>query len=112
MGGSMSKHLRGFCKNGTTFGMEVDGIRASKVMKKAEYITHINQYGNKVGRLCIKAPLIASLMGDVAWLITEKQDFTHVQFDDSAKYMVIYPENEDGRKMAQILGKALIRRQS
>lgn len=86
----MSKHLRGYCKDGTTFGMEVDGVRASKVVKKAEYMSHINQYGHKVGTLCIKAPLIASLMGEAAWLITERQDFTHVQFDDGAKYKVIY----------------------
>ena len=91
----MSKHLRGFYKDGTTFGMEVDGVRASKVEKKAEYKTHINQYGYKVGTLCIKAPFVASLMGEAAWLITERQDFTHVQFDDSAKYRVIYPETKE-----------------
>ena len=92
--------------------MEVDSLRATKVIKKAEYITHINQWGNKVGTLCIKAPLIASLMGEAAWLITERQDFTHVQFDDSAKYRVIYPDADDSRKMAQLLGKKLLPRRS
>lgn len=86
----MSKHLRGWARNGYTFGMDVDGKRAAAVMKKAEYITHINAYGCKVGELCIKAPLVASLMGEAAWVVTENHDFTHVQFDDSPRYRVIY----------------------
>lgn len=89
----MSKHLRGFTRSGTTFGMDVDGKRAAAVMRKSftrcrGYKTEV--YENK--ETCLNASDVASLMGSAAWLITELQDFTHVQLDDSAKYRVIYPE--------------------
>lgn len=106
----MSKHLRGFCKDGTTFGMEVDGKRSVAVMRKAEKIRSVNSFGYERTESCLRSADVASLMGSVAWLITEKQDFTHVQIDDSIKYRIIYPEQDDARKMAQFLGKKLLHR--
>lgn len=108
----MSKHLRGFCKDGTTFGMDVDGKRAAAVMRKSERITMMNSIGHKRTESCLRSALIASLMGEAAWLITERQDFTHVQFDDSVKYRVIYPETDDAKKMARYLGKKLLPRRT
>lgn len=102
-------HLRGFHKDGTTFGMDVDGKRAAAVMRKSERITMMNSLGHERTESCLRSPLIASLMGEAAWLITEYHDFTHVQFDDSVKYRVIYPETDE---MNQLLCKALASRRS
>lgn len=88
----MSKHLKAWTKMGTTFGMDVDGIRAARVLKKARHITRVNRWGTTIVELAIDAPQVASLMGEAAWLVTELQDFTHIQIDDSPKYLVIYPE--------------------
>lgn len=112
----MSKHLRGFTRSGTTFGMDVDGKRAAAVMRKS--FTRCRGYKTEIyesKEVCLNAADVASLMGSAAWLITENRDFTHVQFDDSAKYRVIYPEPDeadDARKMARFLGKALLPRRS
>lgn len=87
------KHLRAWTKNGWTFGMEVDGVRAAKVLKHSEYIERkfiINGHEYTRREPAIRAPYIASLMGTAAWQVTECQDFTHVQIDDSPKYKVIY----------------------
>lgn len=105
-------NMRGFHKDGTTFGMNVDARRANAVMKKAERITMMNSLGHERTESCLRSPLIASLMGEAAFLITEYHAFTHVQFDDSVKYRVIYPEADDSRKMAQLLGKALLPKRS
>lgn len=102
-------HLRGFHNDGTTFGMDVDARRANAVMKKSERITIMNSLGHERTESCLRSPLIASLMGETAWLITEYHDFTHVQFDDSVKYRVIYPETDE---MNQLLCKALSSRRS
>ncbi|MCR5450891.1 MAG: hypothetical protein K6F23_16000 [Solobacterium sp.] len=102
-------HLRGFHRDGTTFGMDVDARRANAVMKKAERITRTTEFGTERTETCLRAPLVASLMGQVAWLITEYHAFTHVQFDDSVKYRVIYPETDE---MNQLLRKALESRMS
>ena len=91
-------NLRGFHKDGTTFGMDVDARRANAVMKKAERITRTTEFGTERTESCLRAPLVASLMGEAAWLITEYHDFTHVQFDDSVKYRVIYPEEKEAKK--------------
>lgn len=91
-------HLRGFHKDGTTFGMDVDARRANAVMKKSERITIMNSLGHERTESCLRSSMIASLMGEVAWLITEYHAFTHVQFDDSVKYRVIYPEEKEAKK--------------
>ena len=102
-------NMRGFHKDGTTFGMNVDARRANAVMKKAERITMMNSLGHERTESCLRSPLIASLMGEAAFLITEYHDFTHVQFDDSVKYRVIYPETDE---MNQLLFNALVSRKS
>lgn len=102
-------NLRGFHWDGTTFGMNVDTRRANAVMKKAERITIMNSLGHERTESCLRSPLIASLMGEAAFLITEYHAFTHVQFDDSVKYRVIYPETDE---MNQLLRKALASRMS
>ena len=102
-------NMRGFHKDGTTFGMNVDARRANAVMKKAERITRMNSLGHERTESCLRSPLIASLMGEAAFLITEYHDFTHVQFDDSVKYRVIYPETDE---MNQLLFNALVSRKS
>lgn len=88
----MSKEFTAWTREGTTFGMEVDGIRAARVLKKARRIVTTNKFGNKEVALGIDAPQVASLMGEAAWLVTERQNFTHIQIDKSPKYKVIYPE--------------------
>lgn len=89
----MSKHLRGFHKDGTTFGMDVDGKKAAAVMRKSftRCIGTTNEI-YEIKRPCLYAADVASLMGPVAWLVTERQYFTHVQLDDSVKYRIVYPE--------------------
>lgn len=72
--------------------MEVDGVRAARVLNKARRITNVNRWGTTIVELAIDAPQVASLMGEAAWLVTENQDFTHIQIDKSPKYKVIYPE--------------------
>lgn len=109
----MSKHLRGFNKDGTTFGMDVDGTRAAAVMKKS--FTRCTGYKFEIyeqKEVCLNAADVASLMGHAAWLVAEDHAFTHVQFDDSVKYKIVYPEMDDARKMAQFLGKALLPRRA
>jgi len=102
-------NMRGFHRDGTTFGMDVDARRANAVMKKSERITIMNSLGHEKTESCLRSPLIASLMGQAAWLVTEYHAFTYVQFDDSAKYRVIYPETDE---MNQLLRKALASRMS
>ena len=87
------KRLHAVTRSGTTFGMEVDGVRARRVINKAECREVRTPFGSVHRRLCIKANQIASLMGEAAWLVTEKQDFVTVSFDeDPYQYTVIYPE--------------------
>ena len=87
------KALHAITKSGTTFGMEVDGVRARNVINKAEYREISTPWGTTVHRLCIQASQVASLMREAAWLVTEKQDFVEVMFDDDpTRYVVIYPE--------------------
>ena len=102
-------NMRGFHRDGTTFGMNVDARRANAVMKKSERITIMNSLGHEKTERCLRSPLIASLMGEAAFLITEYHAFTHVQFDDSVMYRVIYPETDE---MNQLLCKALASRRS
>lgn len=92
----MSKRLRGYNWDGTTFGMDVDGKRAAAVLKKAEYRDVPSRYSSATRkRLCIPWNQVASLMGDAAWLVTERRAFEYVQFDDDDyKYTVLYPEKE------------------
>lgn len=52
-------HLRGFHKDGTTFGMDVDGKRAAAVMRKSERITMMNSLGHEMTESCLRSPLIA-----------------------------------------------------
>lgn len=85
--------LHAITRNGTTFGMEVDGRQARRAIKSAVYADYVTPWGTTFKRLCIKAPQIASLMGDAAWIVVEKRDFVEVSFDeDPTRYMVIYPE--------------------
>lgn len=91
----MSRHLRGYEYDGTTFGMDVDSRRATIIEKKAQYLTLVRPgYAFPAKRLCIPWNQVASLMGEAAWLVTEKHSFEYVQFDDSYRYSVIYPETE------------------
>lgn len=86
------KRLHAVTRDGTTFGMEVDGVHARRVINKAEY-KEVRRSFSTTMRLCIPANQIASLMGEAAWLVTEKQDFVSVSFDDDPyQYTVIYPE--------------------
>lgn len=89
------KKLHAITKDGTTFGMEVDGVQARRVMNKAQYMEVRMSHGTSM-RLCIPANQIASLMREAAWLVTEKQSFVSVSFDeDPYQYPVIYPEVQE-----------------
>lgn len=86
------KKLHAITRDGTTFGMEVDGVQARRVINKARYMEVRMSYGTSM-KLCIPANQIASLMREAAWLVTEKQNFISVSFDDDPyQYPVIYPE--------------------
>ena len=91
---NMSKHLRAYTKRGYTFGMDVDGTRATKVLKKARKIPKTLYGGYVSNELVIDAPQVATLMGDAAWMVTEIRDFERIQIDDSPWYRVIYPQEE------------------
>ena len=89
----MAKELHAITKNGYTFGMDVDGVRAAAVMKKAFRIPYEIKVGDQTytnHKMGIKANQIASLMGEAAWLVVELHDFVRVQFDDSQWYEVVY----------------------
>lgn len=74
--------------------MDVDGKAARRVLKHVERIPETYEILGKTYthyRLGIKAPYIASLMGEAAWLVTENKDFEKVLFeDDEIWYEVIY----------------------
>lgn len=89
----MAKELCAINRQGQTFGMEVDGVRAAAVMKKAFTITEVVKYGDRSytrKKSALKANQIASLMREAAWLVVELHDFVRVQFDDSQWYEVVY----------------------
>ena len=89
----MAKHLHAVCRRGHTFGMDVDGRRASAVLNKVIRMPYDVKVGDETYtnyKYGIKSNQIASLMGEAAWLVTELKDFTKVQIDDSAWYEVIY----------------------
>ena len=89
----MSKHLRAWTQHGYTFGMDVDGKRATSALKKARYILK-DRNGYTYKEHVIDSPYVAMLMGEVAWMVTEIQDFTHIQIDDGIRYRVIYPQQK------------------
>lgn len=94
----MAKEFRAWNKDGTTFGMDVDSTKATKALKKAYYKTRTIRIGEvdfNQKYLCIDSRWVASMMGDAAWLVTEHQDFTHIQIDDGPRYKVIYPEKNN-----------------
>jgi len=95
------KHLRAYTKEGYTFGMDVDGRQAARVLKKeirienpriVSGVTYMNY------RWGLPALLIASLMGEASWLVTECRDFTKVQIGDSMWYEVIYDEEKEEKR--------------
>lgn len=87
------KRLHAITRTGTTFGMEVDGVKARRVINSAKYQEVMSPYGTSRKRLCIPSNQLATLMREAAWLVTEKQDFVEVSFDeDPYRYTVIYPE--------------------
>lgn len=87
------KRLHAITRSGTTFGMEVDGVQARRVINSAKYQEVMTPFGTARKKLCIRSNQLATLLREAAWLVTEKQDFVEVSFDeDPSRYVVIYPE--------------------
>ena len=76
--------------------MDVDGTALRKVLKKVERIPEQYEILGKTYtryHMAIKAPLIATLMGEAAWHVTQDRAFEKVMFEgDGQWYEVIYPE--------------------
>lgn len=88
------KHFRAETRMGYTFGMDVETTLASRALKKTFYQDQpLNQYNPNtiITRRCIHARDVASMMGEVAWLVTEAKDFVKVQIGEDGPWLhVVY----------------------
>ena len=85
-------HLRGTSFDGLTFGMEVSGsskpYKAMKNQIKREKIKGL--HGIEVDVFTVPSEHLGAVMGEAHWLVTEKQSFKFVQFDNGEKIYVKY----------------------
>ena len=88
----MSKHFTGYHRDMTTFGMEIDASLARKALKKTFYEEFPIGRGLRTRLFrCIKDVDVASVMGECAWLVIQKQAFEFVQLgEDEPKLKAIY----------------------
>lgn len=87
-------HMREF--SGTTFGMEAQSPTALRTLKKKVYYGEITPKGwsRPVKRRCVEAKYVAAVMGQAAWLVTEKRLMETVRWDDSGDIYIFYKETE------------------
>lgn len=88
------KHFRGYNRDGTTFGMEIETNTASYLAIKK--YTAPKQVANRysVQRTIRACPFqyVAGVMREAGWLVAEKQSFKSFSIDDSGKIFIEYPD--------------------
>ena len=88
----MDLHMKEF--NGTTFGMEAQNAAAFRALKKKVFHAEVRPTGwsRSVRRPCVPASAVAAVMGQAAWLVSEKRLMETIRWDDSAEHYIIYEE--------------------
>lgn len=83
-------HMREF--SGTTFGMEVQNPAAFRALKKNITYGEVTPRGlsRPVKRRLIRAKYVAAVMGQAAWLVTERREMETVSWEDSGDIYIIY----------------------
>lgn len=89
----MHIHMREF--DGTTFGMDVDA-KALRNLKKKAYYGEVKPRGHSrsAKRKCVPARYVAAVMGEAAWLVSEKHLMETIRWGDELEYYIIYDEEE------------------
>lgn len=88
------KHFRGYNRDGTTFGMEIETNTAVyRAMKKATNRQEITgQFGIKVNVLVCPYQYVAGIMREAGWLVAEKQSFGKFTIDGGEEIFIGYPD--------------------
>lgn len=83
-------HMREF--SGTTFGMEVQNPAAFRALKKNITYGEVTPRGwsRPIKRRLIPAKYVAAVMGQAAWLVTERREMETVSWEDSGDIYIIY----------------------
>ena len=88
------KHFRGYNRDGTTFGMEIEtNTAAYRAIKKNTALKQITtHYGvERTVRAC-PYQYVAGIMREAGWLVAEKQSFSKFSIDDDREIFIEYPD--------------------
>lgn len=88
------KHFRGYNRDGTTFGMDIETntapYRAIKKYTAPRQVT--TRYGiRRTVRAC-PFQYVAGVMREAGWLVAEKQSFRSFSIDDDGEIFIEYPD--------------------
>ena len=93
----MSKHLRGFNFDNTTFGMEIEintqTYRNFKKSVKREKYT--NRFGREETVFVVPYLNLGAIMGQAHWLVTENKEFRKIQIEEFLDGAEIYVKYTD-----------------
>lgn len=88
------KHFRGYNREGTTFGMDIEANTAAyRAMKKNTQQQRITtRYGTQRTVCVCPFQYVAGIMREASWLVTEKQSFRKFTIDDGEEIFIGYPD--------------------
>lgn len=93
----MSKHLHAVQFDGITFGMEIetDTVAYKNFKKSVSIETVIHPLGFKERIRTVPYLILASVMRDAHWLVSERKLFNKINIDDFLDGGVIYVKYTD-----------------
>ena len=93
----MSKHLRGFNFDDTTFGMEIEiNTQAYGNFKKSvRREKYIDRFGREKAGFVVPYLNLGAIMGEAHWLVTEKKSFRKIQIEEFLDEAEIYVKYAD-----------------
>ena len=88
------KHFRGYYRDGTTFGMDIEtNTTAYRAIKKNTALQEITtRLGiQRIIRVC-PFQYVAGVMREAGWLVAEHQSFKSFSIGDGAEIFIGYPD--------------------
>ncbi len=80
----MAMYFRGFQDDGLTFGRDIENSPAFRFFTKSIQLRDVTtRYGGMKRIRTCPARLVAAIMGETGWLVSEKENFYKIQIEGS-----------------------------